>query len=111
MSTGPHRTFHRAVDLIDVVNQQVARHADALELAQSADDIVPIHRAGKVAILMGVEGGHIIEDDLRMLEIFYHLGVRYMTLTHTKNTKWADSSTDKAQWNGVTEFGRRVVER
>ena len=107
----PQDLIHRALDLIDVVNQQVARHADALELAQSADDIVRIHRAGKVAILMGVEGGHIIEDDLRMLEIFYHLGVRYMTLTHTKNTKWADSSTDKAQWNGLTEFGRRVVER
>ena len=60
---------------------------------------------------MGVEGGHIIEDDLRMLEIYYRLGVRYMTLSHTKNTKWADSSTDKPQWNGLTDFGRHVVER
>src|SRR3974377_31851 len=107
----PQDLIHRALDLIDVVKQQVARRGDALELAQSADDIVRIHRAGKVAILMGMEGGHIIEDDLRMLDIFYHLGIRYMTLTHTKNTKWADSSTDKAQWNGLTEFGRQVVER
>src|SRR6516225_7792631 len=107
----PQDLIHRALDLIDVVNQQVARHADALEFAQSADDIVRIHRAGKVAILMGVEGGHIIEDDLRMLDIYYRLGVRYMTLTHTKNTNWADSSGDKPQWNGLTEFGRLVVER
>jgi membrane dipeptidase len=107
----PQDLIHRALDLIDAVNQQVARHADALEFAQSADDIVRIHRAGKVAILMGVEGGHIIEDDLRMLDIYYRLGVRYMTLTHTKNTKWADSSGDKPQWNGLTEFGRQVVKR
>ncbi len=103
--------IHRALDLIDVVNQQVARHADALELARGADDIVRIHRAGKVAVLMGIEGGHIIEDDLRALDICYRLGVRYMTLTHTKNTEWADSSTDTPQWNGLTEFGRQVVER
>jgi membrane dipeptidase len=107
----PQDLIHRALDLIDVVNQQVARHPKVLESAQSADDIVRIHRAGKVAILMGVEGGHIIEDDLRMLDIYYRQGVRYMTLTHTKNTKWADSSGDKPQWNGLTEFGQRVVER
>ena len=107
----PQDLIHRALDLIDVVKQQVARHADALAFAQSADDIVRIHGAGKVAILMGVEGGHIIEDDLRMLDIYYRLGVRYMTLTHTKNTPWADSSGEKPQWNGLTEFGREVVER
>jgi membrane dipeptidase len=107
----PQDLIHRALDLIDVVNQQAARHADALELAQSADDIVRIHRAGKLAVLMGVEGGHIIEDDLRILDIYYRLGVRYMTLTHTRNTKWADSSADNPQWNGLTDFGRQVVER
>src|SRR5215472_9729317 len=107
----PQDLIHRALDLIDVVNQQVARHAASLELAQNADDIVRIHRAGKVAILMGVEGGHIIEDDLGMLDTYYRLGVRYMTLTHTKNTKWADSSGEKPQWNGLTQFGRQVVER
>jgi membrane dipeptidase len=107
----PQDLVHRALDLIDVVNQQVARHADRLEFARSADDIVRIHRTGKVAVLMGLEGGHILEDDPRMLDIFYRLGVCYMTLTHTKNTGWADSSGDKPQWNGLTDFGRHVVER
>ena len=103
--------IHRALDLIDAVNDQVARHPDALAAARTADDVERIHRQGKIAILMGLEGGHIIEDDLRALDIFYLLGVRYMTLTHTKNTRWADSSGDKPQWNGLTDFGRQVVER
>lgn len=107
----PQDLIHRALDLIDVVDGQVARHSDALEMARTADDISRIHRQKKTAILMGVEGGHIIEDDLRVLDIFYRLGVRYMTLTHTKNTKWADSSTDQPRWNGLTDFGRQVVER
>jgi len=103
--------IHRALDLIDVVDEQVARHSDTLELALTTDDVARIHRQKKIAVLMGVEGGHIIEDDLRALDVFYRLGVRYMTLTHTKNTKWADSSGDKPQWNGLTDFGRAVVER
>lgn len=103
--------IHRALDLIDAVNTQVALHSDSLELARTADDIVRIHRKNKIAFLMGVEGGHILEDDLRMLDVFYALGVRYMTLTHTKNTEWADSSGDKARWNGLTDLGRQVVER
>jgi len=107
----PQDLVHRALDLIDAVSEQVARHAETLEVARSADDIVRIHRAGKLAALMGLEGGHIIENDLRMLDIFYRLGVRYMTLTHTKNTPWADSSGDKPQSNGLTDLGRQVVER
>jgi membrane dipeptidase len=103
--------IHRALDLIDVVNAQLARHSDALAPARTADDIVQLHRQKKIAILMGVEGGHIIQDDLRMVDIYYRLGIRYMTLTHTLNTNWADSSTDKPQWNGLTDFGRQVVER
>lgn len=103
--------IHRALDLIDAVNTQVALHSNSLELARTADDIERIHRKNKIAFLMGVEGGHIIEDDLRMLDVFYALGVRYMTLTHTKNTEWADSSGDKPRWNGLTDFGRQVVER
>jgi membrane dipeptidase len=59
---------------------------------------------------MGVEGGHVIEDDLRALDIYYRLGVRYMTLTHWANTDWADSSGDKPRWNGLTNFGRQVIE-
>jgi membrane dipeptidase len=103
--------IHRAIDLMDAVNAQVALHSDTLEMARTADDIVRIHRKNKIVILMGVEGGHIIEDDLRALDTFYRLGARYMTLTHTKNTGWADSSGEKARWNGLTDFGRQVVER
>ena len=101
--------IHRALDLIDVVNEQVARHSDVLGMATTADEIVRLHLQGKFAILMGVEGGHIIEDDLHVLDIYSRLGVRYMTLTHTANTGWADSSGDQPKWNGLTEFGKQVV--
>jgi membrane dipeptidase len=103
--------IHRALDLIDVVYEQAARHSDVLGMATTADEIVRLHLQGKVAILMGIEGGHIIQDDLRALDIYYGLGVRYMTLTHTANTDWADSSGDQPQWNGLTDFGKQVVER
>ncbi len=103
--------IHRALDLIDVVYEQVGRHSDVLGMATTADEIVRLHLQGKFAILMGVEGGHIIQDDLRALDIYYRLGVRYMTLTHTANTEWADSSGDKPRWNGLTDFGGQVVER
>ncbi|HXH49028.1 MAG TPA: dipeptidase [Terriglobia bacterium] len=102
---------HRALDLIDVVNEQVARHSDSLGLAGSAGDVVRLHGEHKIAILMGLEGGHIIINDLRVLDNFYRLGVRYMTLTHTKDTDWADSSGDTPRHNGLTPFGRQVVER
>jgi len=103
--------IHRALDLIDVVNEQVARHSDVLGMATTADEIVRLHLQGKFAILMGVEGGHIIDDDLRVLDTYSRLGVRYMTLTHTANTGWADSSGDQPKWNGLTDFGKQVVER
>jgi membrane dipeptidase len=103
--------MHRALDLMDVVYEQLGRHSDVLSMATTADEIVRLHLQGKVAILMGVEGGHTIQDDLRALDIYYRLGVRYMTLTHTANTEWADSSGDKPKWNGLTDFGRQVVER
>ena len=103
--------IHRALDLVDVVNERVARHSADMEPARTADDIERIHRAGKLAALMGVEGGHIIEGDLRVLDVYYQLGVRYMTLTHTKDDELGDSSTDKPQWNGLSELGRQAVER
>jgi len=106
----PQDLIHHALDLIDAVNQQVAQHPDDLAMARTADDIVRLHKKKKLAILMGVEGGHIIEDDLRALDIFYRLGVRYMTLTHTKDTRWAGSSGEKTD-KGLTDFGRQVVER
>jgi membrane dipeptidase len=103
--------IHRALDLIDVTTQQVAKHSDALGLAGTADDIERLHRQGKIAILMGVEGGHEIEGDIRMLDIYYRLGVRYMTLTHTKDNELADSSADKPRWNGISPLGRQAIER
>jgi membrane dipeptidase len=103
--------IHRALDLIDATDQQVARHADVLGLAGTADDIERLHRQGKFAILLGVEGGHEIEGDLRMLDVYYRLGVRYMTLTHTKNNELGDSSGDKPHWNGLSPLGRQAVER
>jgi membrane dipeptidase len=102
---------HRALDLIDAVNAQVALHSNSLELARTAGDIERIHARGKIAFLMGLEGGHIIEDDPRMLDIFYKLGVRYMTLTHTKNTGWAGSSGDQDPSKGLNDFGRQIVAR
>jgi membrane dipeptidase len=103
--------IHRALDLIQAVDSQVAVHAHDLALAGTADDVVRIHRQGKIAILMGVEGGHIIQDDPRTLDIYYRLGVRYMTLTHTKNNEIGDSSADQPHWKGLSDFGRQVIGR
>jgi len=103
----------RAVHLIDRVHETVRRHSDDLRFARTAAEVWAAHRAGKVAALMGLEGGHIIEDDLGALRSFYRLGVRYMTLTHSFNTNWADSAgTDRPvepEFGGLSEFGRDVV--
>ena len=107
----PEDVVPRALALIDVVKNQVAIHGDTVELARTAYDILRIHGENKIAILMGVEGGHIIQDDLRNLENYYRLGARYMTLTHTKNTSWASSSGEKDRSMGLNDFGRQVVQR
>jgi membrane dipeptidase len=103
--------IHRALDLIDATDQQVARHSDVLGLATTADDVERLHREGKIAVLLGVEGGHEIQGDLRALDIYYRLGVRYMTLTHTRNDELGDSSADKPQWKGLSPLGRQAVAR
>jgi membrane dipeptidase len=104
----------RALDMIDIVYEQVRRHPDLLEMAFTADDIRHIARKGKIASLMGIEGGHAIEDSLGALRMFYRLGVRYMTLTHTNTNNWADAEGDASnprikKHNGLTDFGRQVV--
>jgi membrane dipeptidase len=78
-------------------------------MASTADDIVRIRGRGKIASLIGVEGGHSIESSLAVLRMFYRLGVRYMTLTHSVTLDWADSATDEAKHHGLTSFGEQVV--
>lgn len=97
------------MEQVDLVHRLVARYPETFELARTADDIVRIHRAGKIASLIGLEGGHMIENSLGLLRAFYALGVRYMTLTHSRNTDWADASTDSMQHRGLTPFGEEVV--
>jgi membrane dipeptidase len=106
--TGPP-AVKRAMDLIDATREAVRLHPDQLILATTAADIRRAAAEHKIAALMGMEGGHMIDDDLRLLRIYAALGVRYMTLTHFKNNNWADSSTDKAAHHGLTPFGKDVV--
>ena len=101
-------------DLIDSVYEQAARHPDRMMMAFSAADIERAHKEHKLAALMGIEGGHSIENDMRLLRDYYRLGVRYMTLSWSNTNEWADSSGDiddpKVQHhNGLTDFGKQVV--
>ncbi len=106
---------HRALEMIDIIRQDiVARHPEGFELALSAEDIERAHKHGKVAALIGVEGGHAIENNLRLLRAYYALGARYMTLTHVNSNDWADSvgffkPPEGTPHNGLTQFGREVV--
>jgi len=94
---------------IDLVYRMAARYPDTFELALTADDVERIHRQGKIASLMGIEGGHSINNSLAVLRMAYDLGARYMTLTHTKNTDWADAAGDTPKHHGLTPFGEDVV--
>jgi len=106
--TGP-RAVERALEQIEAVRRQVTLHPNDLALATTAAEVRSAFAAHKIAVLMGVEGGHMIDDDLKNVDKFASLGVRYMTLTHMLNTDWADSSTDKPAHNGLTDFGKQVV--
>jgi len=97
------------LEQIDFVRSMVRRYPEALELACTAADVERICASGKVASLMGAEGGHSIASSLGVLRMFYELGVRYMTLTHNRNTGWADSATDQPEAGGLSDFGRAVV--
>jgi membrane dipeptidase len=104
----------KAFDLIDSVYEQVRLHPTRMMMAFSADEIERARKNKKLAALMGIEGGHSIEGDIRLLRIFYRLGVRYMTLTWANTNKWADSSGDQndpkvQHHNGLTDFGKQVV--
>src|ERR1700756_4449259 len=106
--TGPE-AVKQAMDQIDVVRKLPVRYPKDIALARTADDVRRIHGDGKIAALMGVEGGHMIDNDLGVLRDFARLGVRYMTLTHMLDTDWADSSTGKYTQNGLTDFGKQLV--
>jgi membrane dipeptidase len=101
--------IQKALDQIDAVHENVRRNSDAMVFARTAEEVRRAHAEGKIAALMGVEGGHMIGNDIRMVRIFADLGVRYMTLSHFYNTEWSDSSTDKPAHNGLTDFGKDVV--
>jgi len=94
---------------IDTVRRMVAAHPEAFELATTADDIQRIHRRGRIASLIGIEGGYSIDDSLGLLREFFESGVRYMTLTHSRTTSWADAATDAPKWGGLSPFGEEVV--
>ena len=97
------------MEQVDIVHRLVAKYPETFELARTADDVVRIHRAGKIASLNGLEGGHMMENSLAVLRDFARLGVNYLTLTHSRNTAWADAATDSMVHRGLTPFGEEVV--
>ena len=101
--------IRETIEQIDIVKRMVKAYPNDLALAGTADDVVRIHRTGRVASLIGIEGGHQIGGNLAALRQFYELGARYLTLTHFKNNEFADSATDDPKYRGLTDFGRTVV--
>jgi len=99
----------KALDQIDAVHENVRKYSKDMVLCRTAAEVREAHKQGKIAALIGVEGGHMIGNDIRVLRMFGDLGVRYMTLSHFYNDEWADSSTDKPVHNGLTDFGKDIV--
>ena len=99
----------RTLQLRDAMQSVLDAHPDQIELALTASDIERIGKTGKIAAVLTIESGHAIADDLAVLRTYHRLGIRSMTLTHFRNTNWADSSTDTPEHNGLTDFGREVV--
>ncbi len=97
------------LEQIDIVHQMVRRYPETFELALTADDVERIFKKGKIASLIGMEGGHSIDNSIAALRMFHRLGARYMTLTHSKNTPWADSATDDPKLGGLSPFGEEIV--
>ncbi len=99
----------KALDQIDAVHESVRKYSKDMVFCRTAAEVREAHKQGKIAALIGVEGGHMIGNDMRVLRMFGDLGVRYMTLSHFYNDEWADSSTDKPAHNGLTDFGKDIV--
>lgn len=107
--TDSSREVQTVFEQIDFVHRLAAKYPDRLEVALTADDVVRIHREGKIASMMGMEGGHSIGNSLAVLRQLYAAGARYMTLTHSRNTRWADSANDEPVNEGLSKFGEEVV--
>ena len=105
---GP-QAVQKALDQIDAVHENVSKNAKDMVFCRTAEEVRRAHAQGKIAALIGVEGGHMIGNDIHVLRMFGDLGVRYMTLSHFYNDEWADSSTDKPVHNGLTDFGKDIV--
>ena len=99
----------RTMEQLDAFHEEARRNARDVEVALTADDVVRIRKSGKIAVLVSLEGGHLILDSLRLLRAYHKLGVRYMTLAHFRTNNWADSGSDVAVHNGLSAFGREVV--
>ncbi len=108
-SLGGPEAAAKVLQQIDIVHELVRRHPDVFELAYTADDIERIHREGRIASLIGMEGGNALNNSLSVLRSFQALGVRYITLTHSDNLDWVDSATDEPEHEGLTPFGVAVV--
>jgi membrane dipeptidase len=106
--TGP-AAVKRSLEQIEAVRALALTHPNEMALCTTAAQVRAAHKAGKVAALMGMEGGHMLNESLAQLRDYAKLGVRYLTLTHSVNTTWADSSGDKPKHNGLTDFGKDVV--
>jgi membrane dipeptidase len=104
-----NRAFTMTLEQIAIIQAMVKRYPDVFEFAKTADDVVRIQKTGRIASLIGVEGGHSMENSLDKLRRLRELGVGYMTLTHSDTLAWADAATDEARHNGLTEFGEEVV--
>lgn len=105
----PGVAVKQTLEQIDVIHRMVRQYPDAFEMASTAADVERIRAAGKIAGMIGVEGGHSIDGSLAILRDYYRLGVRYMTLAHSENTPWADSATDTPKVGGLSPFGEEVV--
>ena len=107
--TDPATSVTQTLEQIDIVHRMVGRYPDKLTLALTADDIERAHRQGRIASLIGMEGGHSINSSLATLRMMHRLGARYMTLTHSLNVPWADAATDAPKLDGLSAFGEDVV--
>jgi membrane dipeptidase len=105
----PNLWLPHALECLDGLRQEVRANVKDIEMAATADDILRIHRSGKVAALASLEGGHLIGDSIRILRLYYALGIRSMTLAHFNTNNWADSMTDVAVHNGLSPYGKQIV--